>query len=440
LNSPKAFKDAVVSYFTWTEPSNGLLGYYQDKSSFEMHVKGFFDYRQLDDTDYSFVGWGMTSKVSIQDKIFMDMDWWKGHFNGDTVAALNDPIVDSWYKPNEGENDVKYLDNFKGNLYYVSDFGALSLGRDNFLVGNNISGSVILDNSCDDYGYIGIDYKLGDFSYTAMQGSLVPDSIDTLYNDRRMVDKYIAFHKLDWSYSNLNLFLGEEIIYGNRSFDPNYMIPLGFWRISEHLQWDRDNVLIFAGGSLKYHDFTCYGNMVLDELSKSKFFSNWWGNKWAIQGGVSQIFKNSFLKDYSRITAEVTVVRPWLYTHKFYWNYFSHAGNTIGYPLGSNLVNYSLEWNQPISKIGSLDINCSYTRQGDYANDYTWEYDLYIPNYLSDEIETKMLAGKITNTISGTGVFTFEFFNHHFLKTALTVKSTDDTTDTTVSLSYLTRF
>ncbi|MBN2830078.1 MAG: hypothetical protein JXR56_07140 [Candidatus Cloacimonetes bacterium] len=440
FNSPSTLKDAIIDYFSWKDPSYKLFGYYQDNSSFEVEVKGFYDMRSLEDTDYSFVGFGFDSTVNIQDKVFMDMDWWKGHFNGDTVSALNDPIVDSWYKAGDDGNDVKYIDNLKANLHYVNDFGALSLGRSSFLIGNNISGSIILDNSGDEYGYAGMDYKLGDFKYSVMQGWLVPDSLDASYADKRMVDKFIALHKLDWSYKSLNLFLGEEIVYGNRSFDPNYMIPLGFWRISEHLQADRDNVLIFGGGSLKYRNLTCYGNVIIDELTKSKLFSDWWGNKWAVQGGLSQMFDNPLLGDYSRITAEVTVVRPWLYTHKYYWNNMSHSQETLGYPLGTNLINYAVELNFPIAKIGSLDLNCNYTRQGDYANDYTWDYDYYIPQDEIEDYETKLLAGKINDTIHGSGVFTFELFNHHFLKTGVSVKSQDSEIETSIAMSYMTRF
>ena len=441
LRSKSDFIQSFCDYIALRNSTRSLFHYDTPNSYFDAKIAGYLDYRMVDEDGYFFGGWGMDIKANIKNSILLETNWWKGHYLGDTVLAKSDYLVDSWYKSNDGKNDVSNIDNITASLTHYTENSLLTIGRGRYLIGNNISGSIILNNSSDDYGYYSMRFNAGDFAYSIMQGSMVPVLVDTLYYpDKRMVDKYVALHQLEWRYKGLNLFLGEEIVYGNRSYDPNYMIPLGFWRISEHLQWDRDNVLIFAGGSLKLKNTTLYGNLILDELSKSKLFSNWWGNKWAVQGGISQQFVD-FIGTTPRITVEVTVVRPWLYTHKYYWNYFSHAEKTLGYELGTNLINYALELNLPLKEIGSLDINCAYTRQGSYANDYTWDYGELIPVADSDDFETKLLAGKIVDTVRLESVFSFELLEHHFLKLSLINEfNLDADTKTTSSISYMTKF
>ncbi len=438
FTSPTSLQQSICEYLTGREDYKSLLKYTTKKAYIDFNVAGYIDYRAVEKNAFYFTGYGMEIKANINNRFLLHTDWWKGHYSGATDAAVNDYIVDSWHKSDEGENNVTHIDNIKGSLSYLTDNAIFTIGRGNFLVGNNISGSIILDNNCDDYGYLSAKLTMGDFSYSVMQGTLIPDEYDGNYG-KTMVDKFVSLHKIDWNYQNIHLFLGEEIIYGHRSLDSNYLLPLGFWRINEHLLRDRDNVLIFAGGDIKLSKTTLYSNLILDELSKDKIFTNWWGNKWAFQAGLSQDF-HYLLKDDITLTGELTIVRPWLYTHKYYWNYSSHSNQTLGYPEGTNLVNYSLECNIPIERMGSLDLNYSLTRQGDYANSYLWNYEDNIPGD-RDEFETELLEGEITNTTELTAVYSIEWFAHHYFKLAASTKfDSNDKKENTFSISYMTKF
>ncbi len=438
FTSKKAFDESLNEYLVGTTTDKRLLRYTTQDSYIDFKVAGFIDIRDVENDTYYFTGWGMDIKANINNKILLHTDWWKGHYSGATEIALNDYIVDSWHNHDIGEKNISNIDNLKGSLSYVTDHATVSVGRGGFVVGNNVSGSIILNNKSDDYAYLSAKYTMGDFSYSVMQGTINIDPSDAAY-ELEIVDKYISMHKIDWKFNHIKLFLGEEIVYGNRSFDSNYVLPIGFWRINEHLQYDRDNVLIFAGGSFKVNKSVLYSNIVLDELRKKEIFGNWWGNKWAIQAGLSHNL-NIGMKNDMTVTGELTIVRPWIYSHKYYWNYLSHSGETLGYPNGSNLINYCIEINLPINRVGSLDINYNLNRQGSLANDYTWNYADNVPGDRED-YKTSLLQGHITNTSELTAVYSLEYLSHHFVKFAVNYKvDSDNIEETTLSCSYMTRF
>ncbi len=193
----------------------------------------------------------MQSQISTH--ISMKGYWWAGQFRGDKAYYMTSPLIDGYYQPDE---NATYLDNLQGSIQYNTDHIQLAVGRGKYQVGDNISGSIILNNISNDYGYLSSKLKFGTLSLSYLHGALTPDRNEKVYYahqdinsvDSARVDKYIVMHKLDWEpSSHFNGFLGEEIIYGNRSLDFNYLMPHVFWRIIEHNLEDRDNVLVFGG-------------------------------------------------------------------------------------------------------------------------------------------------------------------------------------------------
>ncbi|MCK5052512.1 MAG: hypothetical protein KAS53_12375, partial [Candidatus Cloacimonetes bacterium] len=257
-------------------------------------------------------------------------------------------------------------------------YGSLTIGRGTHIIGNNIGGSVILHDACNDYGYFSGKLDLKKFSISLMHGTLIPDSTNVndlgelIYNDYN--DKYIAVKKLDWKpNSKFHFFAGEEVVYGGRSIDPSYLLPQTFLRATEHNLRDRDNVLIFGGVNLKPSAAsTFYLNFIFDELSKSKIFTDWWGNKYAIQLGKSYLFNK---KKNTRFTLEFTAIRPWMYTHKILHNKYSHDGIGLGFLDGSNLIQIAGELNHGLFKCLTVNIHSSFTKQGSLGNDFSINYE-----------------------------------------------------------------
>ena len=149
---------------------------------------------------------------------------------------------------------------------------------------------------------------------------------------------------------------------------------------------------------------TFYVNFILDELSKSKIFSDWLGNKYAIQLGNSYLIDRD--KD-SRITIEFTAVRPWLYTHKILHNKYSHDGIGLGFSDGSNLIQIAGEFNYGLSKSLIANIHSSYTKQGSLGNDFSINYETR-PDDTADWLE-----GEKTKKVEVRTVLKWQPLTHH---------------------------
>jgi len=434
ISSPAEFASSLKNLFLQKDSNNFLNYYYKNERQVSgylvLNLKAGIDCLDNLEKERSFFLFnGMRLKANIQN-FYLFADWWSGHFIEDIeFAESNSPLIDSWYKKSE-DGSKTYLDNLEGIISYRTPNCSISLGRSNYQIGNNISGSIILSDFCNEYGYFSGKLKIGKVSFSIMHASLIPDSL-TQANNTEYADKYLVTHKIDWQPSTkLHFFLGEHVVYGERGVNPSYLLPHAFLRITEHNLRDRDNVLIFAGLDVNLlTDQTTYLNFIIDELAKSKFFSSWWGNKYALQIGHSIQLKN--LLD-SRITIEVTAIRPWLYTHKKIVNKFSQDQVSLGHPDGSNLIEFAGELNTKFSQTISLDLNYRYIKQGSVGNQYWINYE----TRPSDKVA--WLEGDITEISSLTTVINLNLLAHHFLKVGLETSKKDDLKlDKKLYLSYL---
>ncbi len=405
------------------------------RSSFYFNLLTGADYFSniTQENNYSFVYYGTKLFANIENTLYIDGYWWTGHFGGDEDFFKTSPIYDSWSQ-NSDDNTLTSIDNVSGKIVYRKRYGSLSIGRGTHIIGNNIGGSVILNDACNDYGYFSGKLDFRKFSISLMHGTLIPDSTnvdylgETIYKDYD--DKYIAVKKLDWRPNNkIHFFAGEEVIYGGRSIEPSYLLPQTFLRATEHNLRDRDNVLIFCGMNLKpFSHSTFYLNFILDELSKSKIFTDWWGNKYAIQLGNSYLIDR---KKDSRIIIEFTAVRPWLYTHKILHNKYSHDGIGLGFPDGSNLIQVAGEFNSSLLKNLTANIHGSFTKQGSLGNDFSINYETRPDDTAS------WLEGEKTEKIEIRTVLKWQPLTHHKVLLGHSVTRVDDNDiEHQLSISY----
>ncbi|HPT70779.1 MAG TPA: hypothetical protein PLE74_00695 [Candidatus Cloacimonadota bacterium] len=426
----------------------------------QIRVMGGVDYQRRNQDYYFFLYKGLRVESLIANSLFLYGDWWAGHFTGDRHYYEQSPLIVGFRQP---DNETIYIDHLTGSLYYGSEALGVSFGRGKFHVGNDISGSVILNDEANDFGYFKAQCKLGTLKLEYVHGALTPDKNEIVYyqpqssatSDSSRVDKFIVMHKLSWEPvpDRFEGFIGEEIIYGNRSVDLNYILPHAFWRIIEHNLEDRDNVLIFGGFNWKFKsDFSLYHNLLLDEFSKSKILTDWWGSKYALQAGLSYC-RNKQIREKlhgipitlflpPRINIEMTAVRPWTYTHFIRWNKFSNDGIALGYPLGSNCLNYSTEIDYWFNYLPlSLGVNASYTRQGSTGNSFTLNTSdpALIPN--TQTTKTHWLAGKITDTTSIKAYMELHPLTHHYFRIGTMMNKTQETNwKQDFTFSYRTEF
>lgn len=442
LNSSKNLLFSIKDYFSRDSKKSFLqygINTEQISGFFCVSPQVGFEYFLNEDQHFSFIHYGLDLKTNLNNTLFLTANWWSGHYSGDlSYAQSQSPILDGWNKFSDS-GDIIYLDNINGRLDWRGTFGSLAIGRGTYEIGSNISSSIILDNSSNDYGYLSGIIDLGKIKLSILHANLIPDSTNsqmgTPYNlSYKYEDKFLVIHKIDWiPTAKAHFFIGESIIYGSRSIEPSYLLPHFFQRITEHNLADRDNVLIFAGTEIKpIKPLLLYANFILDELKKSEILGDWWGNKYALQVGSS--FKSNCVIPMTT-TLEFTAVRPWLYTHNIMVNKYSNDDISLGYQGGSNLIQYSAELNFDITTNLTLDIKSDYKRQGSIGNSYQI-------NYNSRPKDTaEWLEGDITDTLSNRFVFTWNFLSCHSVKIGCQftkIMKQDD--DYNISLSYFTTY
>jgi hypothetical protein len=106
----------------------------------------------------------------------------------------------------------------------------------------------------------------------------------------------------------------------------------------EHYLGDRDNKALSFDCNVAFPDnFRWYGELFIDDMLNpwSLFFSNDWGNKWALDIG-GQYFTNVLSRDVTA-SAEFSRVEPWVYTHFYGGSHrYDNFNECLGAPLGPN--------------------------------------------------------------------------------------------------------
>ncbi len=432
-NTPEGFQTAVQ---TWPNFKRSLIGFFRrdDTASFlsyrapgnakfpgNMRFSLFAggSYTAGKDDAYRMIWYGADMDFNLGDRLFFDSNWWMARYEGDLdYADSTSSLLKGYSKHEDGRI---YLDNMIGHITYHSDYGVFSLGRDNFQIGESITGSPILDDNGSEYGYLSWMYDFGPVTLSFMHGSLLPDSTNNNVS-YTSEDRYLAIHRLDWEVlDDVNWFFGEEVLYGNRAPDISYMLPQTFYRVSEHNDGDRDNVMIFTGlNAYPKSLMGFYMNFVLDELRKSEIFGDWWGNKYAFQSGLVSNIPLIVPEYPARIVMEFTAIRPWMYTHKKTVNAFSHDGSALGYPEGSNLLAYAMEVNLPLHRRLRLDSKVQFIRQGSLGNSWTINYND------RPKDTARWLEGELTETWKIDAVATWKPLNHHAIKAGYRLEIVDD--------------
>jgi hypothetical protein len=430
LSSVSDLKTALKSFFVDDEREKSFLDYRVKgehvQGSLKVSLIAGADYHTNTDLSYLNLYRGLQLRSNINNRFLMWGYWWACRFQGDLdFAEEHSPLIKGFYKPHGIDQKYTNIDRLTGQATYLLPVGNISVGRGTHLVGNNIGGSIILNNAANDYGYFSGELSLGKLRLSLLHASLIPDDL-TNYKTNESQDRYLVLHQLDYKPSKaLHFFFGEEIIYANRSVDFSYLIPHTFYRITEHNLGDRDNVLIYTGLNWRVSkNVLLYGNVALDELKKSEILGDWWGNKYAVQTGVSLDYADGlFVRDkLLRTTLEATAVRPWIYTHKVLANAFSHNGVGLGFPEGSNVVQLAEETVIPITKNITFNHFIAHTQQGSIGSYFGINYN----DRPSDT--AKWLDGKLSKRWAHRNALTYSLSAHQNIKIGVELKKENSET------------
>jgi len=222
-------------------------------------------------------------------------------------------------------------------LQYSGLAGSFQLSAQPIHWGNS-SNSLILSNSSPAFAYLGWDRQFGQSHFSFIHGWLLPSEIERNpeTGQRVLAQKYLVGHRWELAlFRRFNVAFTELLIYGNRNPELIYLVPPVFLWPAQHNLQDRDNLLLSAEFEYFPVDrMKMYGTFFLDELSTSEVFSQWWGNKFGLQGGVH--VTPAALPVPWDVSVEFTAVRPWTYTHKYPVNTYTHNGVGMGFYGGPN--------------------------------------------------------------------------------------------------------
>lgn len=406
------FGDAVLEVFEIGQPESALFSYRHPLVKADLNLYAGYEANLPEKERYGFLYKGWKIKANIIDRLYLSTDWYNGAFGGNLDKALENTLIDAWHK--RADNHISY-DNLQGELAYKDRYFTAALGRGRFQIGNGISGSIVLSDYPNDYGYFRTEAQLGDFRLSLLHASLIADSLlinpaQPFPNNNNYPDKFIALHQLSWyPCPKTEFYMGESVVYGNRGIDINYLLPNSFWRATEHNLGDRDNVMIYAGLNQRLSGTALlYGQIALDEFSYGKVFSHWWGNKYALKAGIAKELP------FIDLCFEATAVRPYTYAHFTNHTMYSHDGRSLGYPKGSNILNFSLQAEVPIKDYASYTAFASYSLQGSKGNDWKENYHETFAGVINTA-EAHWLEGDRQDRLEIFNRLYLPLFKHHKL-------------------------
>jgi len=237
---------------------------------------------------------------------------------------------------------------------------SLTIGKIPIVWGYSTRFSPILSNNVEPFPLItgSINYKK--FNLIFLHGFLRADSLQLISDKGRK----IAAHRLEFTASRkLKFSFNELVIYNRQYVEWGYVLPINFFWSEEHDLGDRDNMLMALDLDwIPLPGIEIYQTIFWDELAWSKIFSSWWGNKFIFQTGVHWVPSWKSLPADFRV--EITISRPWVYTHKEPSNTYTSNGINLGYPLGPNAQTLYLESNLYMSYRLHINNSILFTRQG----------------------------------------------------------------------------
>lgn len=206
------------------------------------------------------------------------------------------------------------------------------------------SGQLLLSDWGPSFHQIQAAFQLGSrLRLVYIFGSLKtqPEVFDSLYVNAgylRTIEasKYIAAHRLEWDlHPRLKLAFAEAVIFGERNPELAYLIPINFFHSAQHDLGDEDNALLCFDGSYIFSPgWKLYGELLIDDITFDKLGTDFYGNKLGWIGGITAV-QPLGLKNLDA-TLEMAQIRPFVYTHQYPVNVYTHWTSPLGYRYDPN--------------------------------------------------------------------------------------------------------
>jgi hypothetical protein len=291
----------------------------------------------------------------------------------------------------------------RGGIKYAWSWGSVGLVKDNVIWGDNYHGSNILSGRAPSFPMLTLHLKpVKWFEMQYFHGWLVSDVIDSTryYLDNlgakhfRMTNKFIAANMFTFTpVANLNISVGNSIIYAEENIQPGYFIPIAFYKSVDHtltkgLGLENQNSQVFLNiSSHNIRHLHLFTSVYADEISWGRF-SSASKEKNPISYKIGANLSNLPVENLS-IVAEYTNTNIINYKHSIPAITWASNGYNLGSYLGDNSQEIYLAMRY--KPIRGLDLSLSYTN-AKHGN----EYDYVRDNHAIDAIISQPSLGDIT--------------------------------------------
>ena len=255
-----------------------------------------------------------------------------GTLYGNRSLALSDPRLSRNF--NFGQLNKEYFDLTEAVVSMTWDWGSASAGKEKRLSGTGRSNLALLSYNAQPFDAVQFEAHFGVFRFNYLHGALLSEARREP-NGKPLYDaKYLALHRVEADILDAVRFgVFEAVIYSGRALDLAYVNPVNFYKSDEHAGGDRDNPMLgFEFSSLGLNGLELYGSWLIDDLDFSLLGKSWWGNKFILQAGMIA----TGLLPNTDITVEYSRIDPYVYSHRFLGNQYTHNGAALGFELAPN--------------------------------------------------------------------------------------------------------
>ncbi|MFZ5432509.1 MAG: capsule assembly Wzi family protein, partial [Calditrichota bacterium] len=210
--------------------------------------------------------------------------------------------------------------------------------------------------------------------------------------------KYLSAQRLEVRpRDNLLLGLSQGVIYGDRGVQLAYLTPVNFLYSVQHSQDDKDNFLLgFDGTWRPIRGLKLYGEALFDDIVVGDLTTSSGNNKSAYTVGFQGIIPADILRQFDA-TLEYTKIRPFVYTHFFASNIYTHWTSPLGYSQEPNSDYFTAQLRYTFYPV-QASIMASRQRHGSNADGRNAGGDIYLPSYDGNSAIYPFLAGKLNKT------------------------------------------
>ena len=352
-----------------------------------MHVtvngNGAFTKRWFGADLQTMIGKNLSVYGSLRD-LSIDASWLKNMPVSTALLARPTYLNDyPGYEYKESAQGGDFSDS-RGGIKYAWKWGSVGLVKDNVVWGDNYHGSNILSGRAPSFPMLTLHLKpVSWFEMQYIHGWLVSNVIDSTryYIDNtgakeyRMANKFIAANLFTFTpIRNLNVSVGNSIIYAEPNIQAAYLIPIAFYKSEDHtltkgLGLENQNSQVFMNiSSRNFKHLHLFTSIYADEISFSRFLPNS-KERNPISYKVGANLSNYPFENLS-LVAEYTNTNIINYKHSVPALTWSSNGYNLGSYLSDNSAELYLAGRY--KPMQGVDVSLSYTN-AKHGNEYIYD-------------------------------------------------------------------